>query len=219
LLDITRDEDFCGPFKLKDESLVVDPESHGIRYVAVWIDSRDEVPVHPDLQSLPGKPPVLDNRNCRFEPHMMAVRTGQEFQIANSDEIAHNAAVYVRRNQPFSIVIDQSQPLVRSFQKPESFPVRVECSIHAWMRAYLLICDHPYAVVTDADGRFELRNVPAGDWQLHFWHERPGHLKSLTLNGRTETLDRGRLSITVTGGEETKLGTIKVPGADFREDG
>ena len=217
-LDITRDEDYCGPFKLKDESLTVDPDTRGIRYVAVWLDSREDVPIHPDLRQLPDELPELDNKDCRFEPRMLGVRTGQELRIANSDPIAHNAAAYVRRNQPFSIVIAQNAPLVRTFDRAESFPVRVECSIHSWMRAYVLICDHPYFAVTDTSGKFQIRNIPAGEWTFHFWHERPGHVKSLTLDGAPQQLERGRLKISIPAGETVELGQVLLETTQFDED-
>jgi hypothetical protein len=217
-LDITRDEDFCGPFDLRDESLLVDPKTKGIRYVAVWIDSREPVPIHPDLKAFPKDPLVLDNRDCRFQPRMLTLRPSQEIQISNSDPLAHNAAVYVRRNQPFSIVISQNEPLVRSFRRPESLPVRVECSIHAWMRAYMLICDHPYAAVSDKNGRFELDKLPAGEWSLHFWHERPGHLRTVTVGGTEQTLERGLLKITVPPDGELDLGGILVECSQFSDD-
>lgn len=217
-LDITRDEEFCGQHDLHDESLVVHPENAGIRWVIVWLDSRDPVPVHPDAAKAPAEPPRLDNRNCRFEPRVMTVRTGQEYAIANSDPIAHNAAVFARRNQPFSVVISQNQPLLRTFQRPETSPVRVDCSIHAWMRAWLVVTDHPYAVATDADGRFELADLPAGSWKFRFWHERTESVPSfLQDDGTTVTLERGVREITIPAGETVDLGELRIPAEHFAE--
>lgn len=214
-LDITRDEDVCGDLQLVDESLVVQPQNLGIRYVAVWLDSRDKVPVHPDLQALPEKPPVLDNRNCRFEPRMLALRTGQTLAISNSDPIAHNAAVFARRNQPFSEIIPMNQPLLKSFPRPELLPIRVDCSIHAWMKAWLVIQDHPYVAVTDVDGRFELRHVPAGKWKFRFWHERPGNLTQLRQQAAIITLDKGAWELTVAPSDTLDLGDLQVSAAQL----
>jgi hypothetical protein len=38
-----------------------------------------------------------------------------------------------------------------------------------WSRAYLFVDDHPYYTRTDRDGCFELRDVPAGDYELVAW--------------------------------------------------
>ena len=133
-LDIERDADVCGKNGLVDESLVVHPENRGLRYVAVWLESKTPMPIHPELVNFPADSPVLDNINCRFEPHMLTLRTGQILQLKNSDPVAHNAAVYVRRTTPFSEVIPQNAPVEKKFAKAENLPTRVDCSIHAWMK-------------------------------------------------------------------------------------
>jgi hypothetical protein len=212
-LDITRDQEVCGELRLVDESLVVDPENRGIRHVAVWLDSRDAVPVHPDLMAFPEMLTVLDNRQCRFEPRMVAVRTGQVMALKNSDPIAHNAAVFARRNQPFSEIIPFDQPLQKKFARAETLPVRVDCSIHAWMKAWIIILDHPCVAVTGPDGRFEIRNIPAGDWKFHFWHERPGNLLQLRQGDSMVALDKGQWSITIHPDGEHDLGVLKVDAA------
>ena len=76
-LEITRDEEVCGDLGLTDESLVVNSDNRGVRYVAIWLDSRAAVPIHPELSGRTGKPVIVDNKGCRFEPRMSAVQVGQ----------------------------------------------------------------------------------------------------------------------------------------------
>lgn len=207
-LEITRDEDVCGQHKLTDESLIVNRENRGLKNVVVWLYSKKDVPVHPSLMEMP-KPAKLDNKDCRFVPRIVRLRANQPLQAVNSDPVAHNVAVYARRNQPFSVVVPKDQPLERTFARGELLPIRVDCSIHAWMRAYLIITDHPYSAVTDKDGNFVIKNVPQGEWDFRFWHERPGYIKAL----RGEELKRGTLNLKVT--QEVNLGDLKVPAKDF----
>lgn len=209
-LDIERDADVCGKNGLVDESLVVHPENRGLRYVAIWLESKTPVPVHPEPANWSADPPVLDNINCRFEPHMLALRTGQILQLRNSDPVAHNAAVYVRRTTPFSEVIPQNAPVEKKFAKAENLPTRVDCSIHAWMKAWLIILDHPYVAITDQDGQFEIKNVPAGEWNFRFWHERPGNLPSASQNGKPTPLQKGAWKLTVVASETLDLGELTV---------
>jgi hypothetical protein len=209
-LEIERDADVCGKNGLVDESLVVHPENRGVRYVAIWLESKTPVPVHPELDSFPAEPPVLDNVNCRFEPHMLAVRTGQVLQLKNSDPVAHNAAVYVRRTTPFSEVIPQNAPVEKKFAKAENLPTRVDCSIHAWMKAWLIILDHPYVAITDEDGRFEIKNLPAGNWTFRFWHERPGYLPGVSQDGKPSALAKGTWKLTVPGSQTLDVGELTV---------
>ncbi|MGC4002959.1 MAG: hypothetical protein QM811_07435 [Pirellulales bacterium] len=37
----------------------------------------------------------------------------------------------------------------------------IACSIHAWMKGYVAVVNHPWAVVTGPDGSFEIKGVPA----------------------------------------------------------
>ena len=74
----------------------------------------------------------------------------------------------------------------------------------------MLVRDTPYMATTDQDGSFVIENLPAGDHELQFWHERPGYLK----NCRSDSLDidrRGRATVTVAPGRTLDLGTIDVP--------
>ena len=50
-------------------------------------------------------------------------------------------------------------------------PVVFQCSIHPWMHAYVWVFDHPYFAVTDENGEFEIKNVPAGGVRVVAWHE------------------------------------------------
>ena len=213
-LEITRDEDVCGQHKLTDESLIVNRENRGLKNVVVWLYSKKEVPVHPSLQEMP-KPAKLDNKNCRFVPRIVRLRANQTLQAVNSDPVAHNVAVYARRNQPFSVVVPGDQPLERSFARGELLPIRVDCSIHAWMRAYLIITDHPYSAVTDNDGSFTIKNVPQGEWDFRFWHERPGYLKTLLSKDEKEHKELSRGTLRINLNREVDLGDMKVPEVDF----
>lgn len=195
-LQITHDEEFCGKFKLKDDSLTVHAKNRGLANAVIWLHTKEPIPVHQSRQDL-SKPVVMDNRNCRFVPRMVPVRTNQFLHVTNSDPISHNVSVYARRNAPVNLQVPDTEPLKRSFAKAELLPVRVDCSSHAWMRAYLVITDHGYVAVTDADGRFEISDVPYGDWEFRMWHERPGYLNDVSINGTAKTLKRGTVKVSV----------------------
>ncbi len=214
-IDVERDADVCGKVGLVDESLVVNKNNRGIRNVAIWLDTREEISVHPDFKNSPTETPVIDNRDCRFQPRMLTVRTGQIFELKNSDPVAHNAAVYARRNTPFSEIIPQNQPLQKKFVKSETLPVRVDCSIHSWMKAWLIVSDHPYVAVTNEDGSFEIRNVPAGEWKFRFWHERPGYLQSLVTNGQLAPLEKGNWALDIAADKTLDLGDLIAPAEQF----
>jgi hypothetical protein len=80
--------------------------------------------------------------------------------------------------------------LERKFARPEVI-IPVKCNIHAWMRAYIAVLDHPYfAVLTRAQPSFEWKNLPPGPYTVTLWHELHGQRQSkITLApGATATL-------------------------------
>ena len=56
----------------------------------------------------------------------------------------------------------------------DRLPIKIECNIHPWMNGWVRVFDHPYFAVTDADGNFELKNAPAGNYRLMVWHGQGG---------------------------------------------
>lgn len=215
-LQITRDEEFCGSFKLKDESLKVNPENNGLANAVIWLSSKQPVPVHPSRADI-SQPVLMDNRNCVFVPRIVPLRTTQVLKVTNSDSVPHNVSIYGRRNLPVNLQVPDDEPLKKSFAKSELLPVRVDCSTHAWMRAYLLITDHGCVAFTDKDGRFEIPNVPHGEWEFRIWHERPGYLNEVTIDGKAQLLKRGTVKVSVSGAENN-VGHIEVEAKHFEEE-
>jgi hypothetical protein len=42
------------------------------------------------------------------------------------------------------------------------------------MSAYIAVFDHPFFGVSDADGKWTIKNLPDGEYTLHAWHEKLG---------------------------------------------
>lgn len=130
-----------------------------------------------------GAPPeqkiMFDQKNCRFEPHALFCRVDQPVQVLNSDGVAHNTHTYPKRNKTFNTVVkinDQvGVPLV--YDKAEKIPLEIKCDFHPWMRAWHLPLDHPFAVCTEKDGSFEIKDLPAGAHKFKVWHEKAGLLE------------------------------------------
>ena len=67
------------------------------------------------------------------------------------------------------------------------------------MHCIVLVLTNPWFAAADDQGRFTIRNVPAGTYPLHAWHERvPGQTQTITVpaDGEVEvnfTLGLGNL--------------------------
>ena len=204
---LNANDPVCGNPKLTSEELVVGADG-GIANVVVFVRSKD-VKVHPDVAAAAKKPVEVDNKGLRFEPHVVAVQTGQELVIVNSDKCGHNSNVTPLKNDPSNNLIPAGGKSSLKFSAEETVPVPVACNVHPWMKAYIVVRGNPYTVVSKPDGSFELQNLPAGELELAFWHEKAGFLKTVTIKGKEEKLSKGKRQVKVTAAGED-LGDIVV---------
>lgn len=208
-----KDPAFCGKHKLTTEKVVVNKENGGIANVVVYLlpAPGSKVKLHPDLEKVSDEKVVLDNKNCRFEPHVLAIRTGQTLVIGNGDPIGHNTKAEFFNNASFNDLIPAGGKIEKKFTSAESAPNKVECSIHTWMNGYLLVRDNPYFAVSDKDGKFAIKNIPAGDHTFVVWHE-TGYLSDVTLDGKATKWARGRAKLSIkVGAKPLKIEAAPVP--------
>ena len=123
---------------------------------------------------MPSSTPAIDQDGCLYNPRVMGVMVGQEFEIRNSDPLLHNIKAVPTENRLFNI----SQPRAgmttrKTFNAPEIM-VPLECNVHGWMNAYIGVVEHPYFATSGEDGAFTIGGLPAGTYQLEAWHETLG---------------------------------------------
>lgn len=202
-----KDAAVCAAETLYSNDLIVDEKTRGIANIFVYVYYRDaaKLPVHPDNKESKEKEVVFDQKNCRFIPHAMVVRTDQTVVVKSDDNIAHNTHTNTIRNAQINYLIAPKDREGIPVQKKiaESLPLPVTCDIHPWMKAYWLIVDHPFAAVTAEDGTFTIENLPVGEHELRVWHEIPGYLER-------------SYKVTVKPGKTT-LEPVKVPVSKFQQ--
>jgi len=214
-LKADKDVEVCGKHKLVAEELVVGANK-GVANVVVFVRDKS-VKVHPDLNAAKGEKVVLDNKNCRFEPHVAVVQTGQPLVLRNSDTVGHNSNVATIKNSPSNSLIPAGQETPITFSSEEAIPAQVTCNIHPWMKAWLVVRPNPYAAVSKEDGSFEIRNVPAGgELELQLWHEKAGYIGELTVGGKPEKIAKGRKKMKVASGDND-LGEMTLDASLFKK--
>ena len=125
---------------------------------------------------------VLDQKGCRYTPHVIAVGIGESVEFRNSDVTMHN--IHTMPTVVGNEAIDVSQgpkgaPVVKQFMDAEvMMPVR--CNNHPWMNAFINVSATPFFAVTDASGHFDLKGLPAGQYTLGAVHEKLGE-QTLTV--------------------------------------
>src|SRR5438874_5888070 len=131
--------------------------------------------------------PRIDQKNCRYHPHVFGMRVGQPLEIVNSDPTLHNIHALPKNNQEFNNGQPiQGMKMTHTFTAKEVM-VPFKCDVHGWMNAYVGVLDHPYFAVTDKDGKFELKSLPPGTYTIEAWHEKLGTMtQSVTLGAKED---------------------------------
>ena len=124
----------------------------------------------------PTQPVILDQKGCRYTPHVIAVQQGGTVEFHNSDSTMHN--IHTMPTAVGNETIDVSQgpkgaPQSKQFLKPELM-IPVRCNNHPWMNAFINVSATPFFAVSDNAGHFDLRGLPPGDYVLGAVHEKLG---------------------------------------------
>jgi hypothetical protein len=212
-LDINKDPEVCGKHGLTNESIVVGP-NNGLANVVMFLRGPKNVDVHPDYEAAAKETAVLDNRDCHFVPHILAVRTGQPLEIKNSDPVPHNTNAALVGNSPFNAMIPAKTQSDQKLAASEQTPAVVTCNIHPWMRGYLVVQPHPYVAISDKDGTFEIKNAPAGiPLEFQVWHEAStGNNGAVAVNRPDlKWQPTGRFTVTLQPDQVLDLSDIKIP--------
>ena len=217
LLSVTKDVEVCAKHALKDESLVVNPKNSGVANIVIALYRKrggKKPKIHPAYK--PGTEVIADNLKCRFAPHVIPLWTRQVLLIKNSDSVGHNTKIDTLKNKAFNKTLSAGGQEKVSFKKAEKVPVSISCSVHPWMRSWLVVKDTPYVAVTDKDGKFTIKNLPAGKWTFQVWHEKAGYVsKVINSEGKKKKWKRGRVKVTVKAGSND-LGVFKIAPKVFK---
>jgi hypothetical protein len=175
-LDTTK-EPMCAKCKVVDEEFVVG-KNGGVKNAFVWLQDANnpkaKLPIHPALKEVKDKEVVIDQPCCKFEPRVRALREGQVLIGKNSSQLAHNMKWTGGDDNPGDNKLIPAGGKIDIELKASPRPVIVECNIHPWMKGWVRVFNHPYFAVTDADGKFEIKNAPAGKYNIVIWQEGVG---------------------------------------------
>jgi hypothetical protein len=167
----------CAQFVNTSENVRVSDQ--GLENVMVYVSS-------PLTTSTPVASAVtLDQRGCRFDPHVLTLQVGQTLFIRNSDSTLQNVHMFSQANAPYNI--GQPAPMTSShtFDQPEAqIPIRDD--VHRWKTAFVGVFSHPYHTVSKMGGLYELQ-LPPGSYEITVWHEQYGKFQQTVSVGAGET--------------------------------
>ncbi len=137
----------------------------------------------------PSDPVTLDQKGCRYTPHVIGIQAGQPLQVINSDNTLHNVHGLAKANKEFNAGQPiQGMKMTHTFSTKEVM-VPFKCDVHSWMNAWVGVLDHPYYSVSGPDGTFSLKGLPPGTYTIEAWHEKLGTQTQMVTIGEKEAKD------------------------------
>jgi plastocyanin len=167
-LKVTVDHTTCGTTK-DVEDVVASPDM-GLHNVVVSL-----VTPPPDAKWSVAPTVQMDAKQCVFVPRVVVVPARGTVEFLNSDRLRHNIHSVGRDNPIFNRTQPKGRTIPIAFRRPEI--IRIDCDLHPWMRAWVVVAEHPFYAVTNDRGEFALENVPPGTYTLQVWHETLGVVK------------------------------------------
>jgi plastocyanin len=180
-VQVTKDEKVCGTEPKNTETLMVGPDK-GIEDAVVFLADIQKGKAQEKLT----KNPTLDQKQCEYHPHAQIIPVGSTLDILNDDDVLHNIKTEPGSKTSFNVAQPKfKKKIEQKLNTPEM--VKVECNVHGWMKAVLVVTPNPYYVLTDAKGSFKITDVPPGKYTLKVWHEKLGEqTKEVTVNANEE---------------------------------
>jgi plastocyanin len=165
------------PKKRKDAEFCKDTE---VKYNAVLVKDGKLKDVYVGVASgqLKGsyeatKPATVDQKACMYEPRMQGQVAEGELLVKNSDPASHNVNTWLGASSLFNQAQTKgAADIKKTLSEPGVY--RLQCDMHSWMRAFVVVSDNPFHAVSGDDGAFNIEKVPDGKHKVMAWHSQYG---------------------------------------------
>jgi plastocyanin len=126
----------------------------------------------PGAKNLPVTRTRMIQQDESFEPRVIAITRGSTVEFPNADPFFHNV-FSLSSGAAFDLGrYKRGDTRSRVFTRPGL--VKVYCHVHSQMSASILVLDNTYFTRPQADGTFDMSDVPPGSYRLSAWQERLG---------------------------------------------
>ena len=159
----------CAKKEMNDETVMLSKDGKGVVNAVVRIKGG------PAAKTVPTDPVAVDQTDCMYRPRVQTAVEGQKVMIRNDDGTLHNVHAYGVKPSFNQAQPPKSKPIEKAFtREPNNDVVTFKCDVHPWMRGYVVYSKSPYFAVSKEDGKFEIKDVPAGSYTVEAWHEKLG---------------------------------------------
>jgi hypothetical protein len=165
----------CGHEAMPNERALHDPATLALANCVAWLSDIKTGKPFEGAMAAEAQEVTIDQKGCRYVPHVQIVRRGARLWIKNSDPVEHNIqGFYKDKTRTEFNVMSSSNSLIpptddTTLTKPQQY--LLGCSIHPWMSGCIWSASHPYVGVSGLDGVVLLTDVPPGEYEVACWHE------------------------------------------------
>src|SRR5204862_1423598 len=153
---ISKAPQVCGTAPRDSQKLIVN-KAGGLKNVVVIVEGVKRGKVMPtEAQNA-----AIDQSKCEYSPHVQVMAVNSEIALRNNDPILHNVQFFEGDSSLFNIAQPvQGQVNKRKIEKAGT--LYVECAVHGWMQANVVVVDNPYYAVTHENGKYSIADLPPG---------------------------------------------------------
>ena len=145
----------------------------------ISIEGLSKEQVKPQKSLTKPQKEIMDQRNMKFVPTVVAIMVGETVDFPNNDKSWHNVYSKGGANDFDLGLYAPGKTRSKKFDKPGVS--RILCNAHPNMEGFIVVKDHPFFSTTDSRGNYEIKNVPLGKVRVEIWHP--------NLEVRSETVE------------------------------
>jgi len=120
----------------------------------------------------PEEPVVISQKGCVYAPHVLGIMVNQQMKIRNEDGTLHNVHALCKKNKEFNMAMPKFRKVAtKTFTEAEDMFL-IKCDVHPWEGAWISVMTHPFFATTGKEGTYEIKGLPAGEYEIEVWHEK-----------------------------------------------
>ncbi|MBI3605195.1 MAG: hypothetical protein HY202_04110, partial [Nitrospirae bacterium] len=171
---VVNNSEFCGS-TVEEETYLITRDNKGLGNVVISIEdiSRGKKPLSADI--------IIENRHCRFVPHVQTGMVGNSYEIRNSDPVLHNTHLHMEGVSILNIAMPAGGKNIKKAISQKGV-ISTRCDAHKFMQGWIYVTENPYVAVTNKEGNYRISDIPPGKYKIKVWHEGlPAKEKEITI--------------------------------------
>lgn len=163
-----KSDPICAKKEFDDETILTSKDGKTLQNVLVRVTGNVAG------GKMPTGDVMVDQRDCMYRPRVQGAVEGQKIMVRNNDGTLHNVHTYDGTKTLFNQAQPPKSPPIEKPIPKTANVVKLKCDVHPWMTGFVVVSKSPFFAVSEANGKFEIKDVPAGSYTVEAWHEKLG---------------------------------------------